>query len=111
MPICVSISFGFGDAQYVADLFAHQTRGNTYIRVDDPTSTEIEERLVSREGGLGAVASSFGQAAQLIGLLALCQKGDQVAAQSLYRDRAVQAADLMFGVDETDGQLVSGWMR
>ena len=111
MPICASTSIGFGDAQYAADLFAHQTRGNTYIRVDDPTSVGFEERLASREGGVGAVAPSLGQAAQRVGLLAFCQKGDQVAAQSLYRDRAVQAANLMSGVDETDGQLVSGWMR
>jgi cystathionine beta-lyase/cystathionine gamma-synthase len=111
MPISASTSFGFGDDPYAAGLFARQTRGNTYIRVDDPTSAEFEERPASREGGLGAVAPSFGQAVQRIGLLALCQKGDQVAAPSPYRNRAVQAANLMVGVDETDGQLVSGWMR
>ncbi|MGF1617812.1 MAG: O-acetylhomoserine aminocarboxypropyltransferase/cysteine synthase family protein, partial [Acidimicrobiia bacterium] len=78
-------SFVFEDAQHAADLFALQTYGNIYSRIGNPTTAAFEERMASLEGGLGAVATSSGQAAQLIAALTLCQKGDEiVASRSLY---------------------------
>jgi O-acetylhomoserine (thiol)-lyase len=85
MPIYATTSFVFEDAQHAADLFALQTYGNIYSRIGNPTTAAFEERMASLEGGLGAVATSSGQAAQLISVLALCQKGDEiVASRSLY---------------------------
>jgi O-acetylhomoserine (thiol)-lyase len=85
MPIYATTSFVFEDAQHAADLFALQTYGNIYSRIGNPTTAPFEERMASLEGGLGAVATSSGQAAQLIAALALCQKGDEiVASRSLY---------------------------
>ena len=85
MPIYATTSFVFEDAQHAADLFALQTYGNIYSRIGNPTTAAFEERMASLEGGLGAVATSSGQAAQLIAALALCQKGDEiVASRSLY---------------------------
>ncbi|HJU80473.1 MAG TPA: O-acetylhomoserine aminocarboxypropyltransferase/cysteine synthase family protein [Acidimicrobiia bacterium] len=85
MPIYASTSFVFEDAQTAADLFALQTFGNIYTRIGNPTNAAFEERMASLEGGLGALATSSGQAAQLISILTLCQKGDEiVAARNLY---------------------------
>jgi len=85
MPIYATTSFVFDDAQQAADLFALQTYGNIYTRIGNPTTAAFEERMASLEGGLGAVATSSGQAAQLISLLAIAQKGDEVVAStSLY---------------------------
>jgi O-acetylhomoserine (thiol)-lyase len=85
MPIYATTSFVFEDVQHAADLFALQTYGNIYTRIGNPTTAAFEERMASLEGGLGAVATSSGQAAQLIAILALCQKGDEVvASRSLY---------------------------
>ncbi len=85
MPIYATTSFVFEDAQHAADLFALQTYGNIYSRIGNPTTAAFEERMASLEGGLGAVATSSGQAAQLIAALTLCQKGDEiVASRSLY---------------------------
>jgi O-acetylhomoserine (thiol)-lyase len=85
MPIYATTSFVFEDAQTAADLFALQTFGNIYTRIGNPTNAAFEERMASLEGGLGALATSSGQAAQLISILTLCQKGDEiVAARNLY---------------------------
>lgn len=85
MPIYQTTSYVFDNAQHAADLFALQTYGNIYTRIGNPTTAAFEERMASLEGGIGAVATSSGQAAQLIAVLALCKQGDEVvASQSLY---------------------------
>jgi O-acetylhomoserine (thiol)-lyase len=85
MPIYATTSFVFEDAQTAADLFALQTFGNIYTRIGNPTNAAFEERMASLEGGLGALATGSGQAAQLIAVLTLCQAGDEiVAARNLY---------------------------
>jgi len=85
MPIYATTSFVFEDAQTAADLFALQTFGNIYTRIGNPTTAAFEERMASLEGGLGAVATASGQAAQLIAVLTLCSEGDEVvAARNLY---------------------------
>jgi O-acetylhomoserine (thiol)-lyase len=85
MPIYATTSFVFEDAQTAADLFALQTYGNIYTRIGNPTNAAFEERMASLEGGLGALATGSGQAAQLIAVLTLCQSGDEiVAARNLY---------------------------
>jgi O-acetylhomoserine (thiol)-lyase len=85
MPIYATTSYVFEDAQHAADLFALQNFGNIYTRIGNPTTAAFEERMASLEGGLGAVATASGQAAQLIAILTLAQQGDEVvASQSLY---------------------------
>ena len=75
MPIYATTSFVFDDAQHAADLFALQNFGNIYTRIGNPTTAAFEERMASLEGGLGALATASGQAAQLISILGLCQAG------------------------------------
>ncbi len=85
MPIYATTSFVFDDTTQAADLFALQTYGNIYTRIGNPTTAAFEERMASLEGGLGALATASGQAAQLIAILALACSGDHVvAARSLY---------------------------
>lgn len=84
-PIYATTAFVFEDVQTAADLFALQTYGNIYTRIGNPTTAAFEERVASLEGGLGAVATASGQAAQLIAILTLCRQGDHiVAARNLY---------------------------
>ena len=85
MPIYATTSYVFEDATQAADLFALQTYGNIYTRIGNPTTAAFEERMASLEGGLGAVATASGQAAQLVAVLTLCSQGDHiVAANNLY---------------------------
>ena len=66
VPIYQTTSFVFEDSADAADLFALQKFGNIYSRIANPTVAGFEERMASLEGGIGAVATSSGQAAELL---------------------------------------------
>ncbi|HMD01633.1 MAG TPA: O-acetylhomoserine aminocarboxypropyltransferase/cysteine synthase family protein [Candidatus Baltobacteraceae bacterium] len=91
MPIYLSSSFVFDSTEHAAELFALRTYGNIYSRIGNPTVAAFEERMASLEGGLGAVATASGLAAQLTTVLALAQSGDHiVASASLYGGTVTQ---------------------
>lgn len=84
-PIYATTSFVFEDVQQAADLFSLQTFGSIYTRIGNPTTAAFEERMASLEGGIGALATASGQAAQLLAVLTIAQHGDHlVASRSLY---------------------------
>src|SRR5580658_1874404 len=80
VPIYQTTSFVFEDTADAADLFALQKFGNIYSRIANPTVAAFEERMASLEGGIGAVATSSGQAAELILFTALAGAGDHIVA-------------------------------
>ncbi|MFW5708953.1 MAG: O-acetylhomoserine aminocarboxypropyltransferase/cysteine synthase family protein [Chloroflexota bacterium] len=85
VPIYQTTSYQFRDTQHAADLFALREPGNIYTRIMNPTNGAFEERLAALEGGIGAIATSSGQSAELITFLSLAQTGDEiVAASALY---------------------------
>jgi len=85
VPIYQTTSFVFENTDDAADLFALQKFGSIYSRINNPTVAAFEERVASLEGGIGAVATSSGQAAEFLATTALAGAGDSiVAASSLY---------------------------
>jgi len=85
VPIYQSTSFVFEDTDDAADLFALQKFGLIYSRIGNPTTSAFEERMASLEGGIGAVATASGQAAEFLSVTALAGSGDHiVASSSLY---------------------------
>ncbi len=85
VPIYQTSSYVFEDSQHAADLFALQKFGNIYTRIMNPTTAVFEERVASLEGGVAALATSSGQAAQMLALTSLMSAGDEmVAAATLY---------------------------
>jgi O-acetylhomoserine (thiol)-lyase len=85
VPIYQTTSFVFEDAADAADLFALRKYGNIYSRIANPTVAAFEERMASLEGGIGAVATSSGQAAELLTFTTLAGAGDHlVASAALY---------------------------
>jgi O-acetylhomoserine (thiol)-lyase len=85
LPLHLSTSFVFDSTEHAAELFALRTYGNIYTRIGNPTVAAFEEKLASLEGGLGAVATASGLAAQLCTVLAVAQAGDHlVATANLY---------------------------
>jgi len=92
-PIYFSSSFVFDSAEHAAELFALRTYGNIYSRIANPTVAAFEEKIASLEGGLGALATASGQAAQLTAVLSLAQAGDHlVASANLYGGTVTQFA-------------------
>ncbi len=70
VPIYQSTSFVFEDSAHAADLFALQKFGNIYSRIMNPTTDVFEQRVAALEGGIGALATSSGQAAQFLAITA-----------------------------------------
>ena len=85
VPIYQSTSFVFEDSSHAAELFALQKFGNIYTRIMNPTTGVFEERVAALEGGVGGLATSSGQAAQLLATTSLMGAGgEMVAASTLY---------------------------
>jgi len=85
VPIYATTSYVFDDPKHAADLFGLRAFGNIYTRIMNPTNDVFERRIASLEGGVAAVATASGQAAQTLALLNLAQAGDEiVASTSLY---------------------------
>jgi len=104
VPIYQNASFVFNDTDDAANLFALQKYGNVYSRIGNPTVAAFEECIASLEGGLGAVATASGLAAQFAVFAALTGAGDHiVAAASLYGGTVTQLDVSLrrFGVDTT----------
>jgi O-acetylhomoserine (thiol)-lyase len=85
MPIYQTTSYVFEDTDHAATLFALQRFGNIYTRIMNPTTAAFEERMAALEGGVGALATASGQAAQFITIFTLMSAGDElVASKTLY---------------------------
>jgi O-acetylhomoserine (thiol)-lyase len=108
VPIYQTTSFVFEDVEEAASLFALQKYGNIYSRIANPTVAAFEERLASLEGGLGAIATSSGQAAEFLTFAALAGSGDHLVASSRLYGGTRTLLDVTlrrFGVDTS---FVSG---
>ncbi len=85
VPIYQTTSYVFRDTEHAANLFGLAELGNIYTRIMNPTQAVFEERVASLEGGIGALATASGQAAQTIALFNLAENGGHiVASSSLY---------------------------
>ncbi|MEX1279391.1 MAG: O-acetylhomoserine aminocarboxypropyltransferase/cysteine synthase [Acidimicrobiia bacterium] len=82
VPIHQTTSYTFDDADHAARLFGLQEFGNIYTRIMNPTTDVFEQRVAALEGGLAAVATSSGQAAQLLAITTLAQAGDDIVSSS-----------------------------
>jgi len=85
VPIYQTTSFVFDDSAHAAALFALQQFGNIYSRIMNPTTDVFEQRVAALEGGVAALATASGQAAQFLAISSLMEQGDElVAASTLY---------------------------
>ena len=108
VPIYQSTSFVFEDTADAADLFALQKYGTIYTRISNPTTAAFEERMASLEGGIGAVATSSGQAAEFLTAAALTASGDNfVTSSSLYGGTHTMF-DVTLGRFGIDARFVDG---
>jgi len=82
VPIYQTTSFVFDDADHAARLFGLQEFGNIYSRIMNPTVAVFEERVAALEGGVGALATSSGHAAQFLALTTILQAGDNIVSSS-----------------------------
>ncbi|KAI0259175.1 O-acetylhomoserine ami [Gloeopeniophorella convolvens] len=81
-PIYASTSFVFNDSAHGADLFGLRAFGNIYSRIGNPTVDVFEKRIAALEGGVAAVASASGQAAQFMAVSTIAGAGDNIVSTS-----------------------------
>jgi O-acetylhomoserine (thiol)-lyase len=104
LPIYQSSAFVFDDTADAAARFALQKYGNIYSRLANPTVASFEERIASLEGGLGAVATASGLAAQYITFASLAGQGDHIVASANLYGGSITQLDVTlrrFGIETT----------
>jgi O-acetylhomoserine (thiol)-lyase len=85
VPIYQTTSYLFQDADHAARLFALQEFGNIYTRIMNPTTDVFEKRVAALEGGVAALATASGQAAETLAITTLASAGEEiVSTTSLY---------------------------
>lgn len=85
VPIYQTTSYVFKNTEHAAKLFGLQEFGNIYTRIMNPTTDVLEQRIAALEGGVAALATASGQAAETLALLNLVEAGQEiVASSSLY---------------------------
>ena len=82
VPIYQTTSYVFEDGEDAADLFALRKFGNIYTRIMNPTQDVFERRVAALEGGVGALATASGQAAEFLALVNLASAGDEIISSS-----------------------------
>ena len=85
VPIYQTTSFTFKDSEHGANLFALKEFGNIYSRIMNPTTDVFEKRVAAMEGGVMALATSSGQAAQFLAISNIAGTGDNfISSANLY---------------------------
>ena len=82
VPIYQTTSYGFDNSEHAADLFGLRKFGNIYTRIMNPTTDVFEQRIAALEGGVAAIATGSGQAAQFLALSTIMQTGDNFVSTS-----------------------------
>lgn len=82
VPIYQTTSYVFDNTEHAANLFGLREFGNIYTRIMNPTTDVFEKRIAALEGGVAAVATASGQAAQLLALHNIVQAGENFVTSS-----------------------------
>ena len=82
LPIYQSTTFKYETSEQMARLFDLEENGYFYTRLQNPTSDAVAAKIAALEGGVGAVLTSSGQAANFYAMFNICQAGDHFVSSS-----------------------------
>src|SRR5688572_33311887 len=80
VPLYLTSSFVFEDAEQARAMFADEIPGNIYSRYSNPNTNEMVEKLCAMEGTEDGIATASGMAAMYCSMTALLKSGDHVLA-------------------------------
>lgn len=80
VPLYLTSSFVFDDAEHARALFADEVQGNIYTRYSNPNSNEFIDKLCLLEGTEDGIATASGMAAMYCSMAGLLRAGDHVLA-------------------------------
>src|SRR5947207_10639371 len=114
VPIYQTTSYVFRDTEHAASLFNMERAGHVYSRISNPTVAVLEERIAALEGGVGAIATSSGQAALHLAVATLMGAGDHIVASGSRYGGSQTLLDYTlprFGIETTfvDGRDLDAW--
>ena len=85
LPIIQSTTFKYDDSDEMAKLFDLEKEGYFYTRLQNPTNDAVAAKIATLEGGVGAVLTSSGQAANFYAIFNICQAGDHfITSNEIY---------------------------
>lgn len=85
LPIYQSTTFRYETSDQMARLFDLKDNGYFYTRLANPTNDAVAKKIAALEGGVGAVLTSSGQAANFYAIFNICQAGDHlVTSNNIY---------------------------
>ena len=82
LPIYQSTTFKYDTSEQMARLFDLEDSGYFYTRVQNPTNDAVAAKIAALEGGVGAMLTSSGQAANFYAIFNICQAGDHFVCSS-----------------------------
>ncbi len=80
LPIWQSTTWKYGSTEAMADLFDLKTSGYFYTRLQNPTNDQVANKICQLEGGVAAMLTSSGQAANFYAVFNICEAGDHFLA-------------------------------
>ena len=85
LPIYQSTTFKYSSTEHVQELFDLSSNGFFYSRLANPTVDAVEQKIAALEGGVGALCTSSGQAANMLAVLNIMGAGDDfLCAREVY---------------------------
>lgn len=82
LPIYQSTTFKYDNSEQMAKLFDLEAEGYFYTRLANPTCDAVAAKICQLEGGVGAMLTSSGQAANFYALFNICNAGDHIVSTS-----------------------------
>ncbi len=85
LPICQNTTYNYDSTEHIGKLFDLSESGHFYSRISNPTVEQLENKLAALEGGVGALCTTSGQAANMIAIMNIAQAGDHlISTSSIY---------------------------
>ena len=82
LPIYQSTTFKYDNTEEMADLFDLKKEGYFYTRLQNPTNDAVAKKIAALEGGVGAMLTSSGQAANFYAVFNICEAGDHIVTSN-----------------------------
>lgn len=82
VPIIQSTTFKYDNSEEMAMLFDLKKEGYFYTRLQNPTNDAVALKIAQLEGGVGAMLTSSGQAANFYAVFNICEAGDHIVAST-----------------------------
>ena len=104
LPIYQSTTYHYDSTDTVAGLFDLTVDGHMYSRISNPTCAFVEEKIAALEGGVGALLTTSGQAANLVAIMNVAGAGDHIVSSATIYGGTVNLFNVTmkrFGIDCT----------